>query len=117
VREVVQLFPSIAPFIHHQCGEVLHSIDRICDAELRVTATAITADCNEGGLRTQDRHEANGVSNVRAIRKRACLCGVVASSCLHSMIVRSQGQRRNGADALALSGREMQHVGRRRSRL
>ena len=80
------------------------------DTELRVIATLVTSHRQEGRLRTQDRHEANGVSNVRTVRKRACLCGVCRGEQLLTLNDRSlarQVNTSNGAKSFAFSGGEM----------
>ena len=89
-RQLVHVLPMVAASVNYQWSEVLHVLDGISDAQLGqrlllpIPPSAVTAHREEGRLRTQDRHEANGVSNVRTARKRACLVACVsASSCLH----------------------------------
>ena len=57
-------------------SEELHRADRIADAQHTSATACVTAHRDGGGLRTQDRHEADGVSIERPVRKRACLCGM-----------------------------------------
>jgi hypothetical protein len=78
-----------------------------------MAAACITAHHEQRGLRTEDRHEANGVSNERAARKRACLCGMRSSelllTCNHRLLT-GNAQRRNSSDALSLRSGEMQQL-------
>ena len=112
-REAVQLLPPIAALVDQQRREVLDRMVRIRHAELRVAATAISSDHNEGRLRTQDRHEANGVSDVRTVRKRACLCGMRLSELLltrdHRLFGRN-AERGYGANLVAHGRRKVNEI-------
>src|SRR5680860_909012 len=64
---VLQLQPAVSSFVHEQACEVLRRLRRVGisrgrngvgNAEHAAAASSVTADCDEGGLRTQDRHEA-----------------------------------------------------------
>jgi hypothetical protein len=70
--EFVQLTPMIAALINEQACECLHSIYRVSDAQLGVAPTTITSDCDEGRLFTENRYEANGVSDT-VMDKSKCL--------------------------------------------
>lgn len=73
---ILQLQPTVAALVDQQRSKVLPPCSRVCDAQHASAASGVTADCYEGGLRIQDRHVSERVSNVGTARKRACLCGM-----------------------------------------
>jgi hypothetical protein len=95
------------------------SWDGVRDAQYASAATGITTDGDEDRLCTQDGHEAERVSNVRASRKRACLCGVRVGeqllTCDHRLLGRDV-KAANGTDLLACGGRKVDEIRRRGSR-
>jgi len=93
---------------------------RVSDTQHASTAACITADCEKGRLFTQDRHEANGVSDVRSARKRACLCGMCCCelllTCDHRLLGRD-AQRRNASDLLSYARWQVNELSRRETLL
>jgi hypothetical protein len=137
IPEVVQLVPSITARVHHKCSEALDAAVPLLDlavrqlaiahwarpavrhAQLCVAATAIAADGKQRGLCTHSRHEANGVSEIRAVRKRACLCGVCRCELLLTVddcLLGRDVESRNGANLLADGSWKMNQVSGRGER-
>ena len=110
---VLQLQPAVTSFVHQQRSEVLRSLPRVVvsgsghgesDTQHAATTARITSDCDEGRLRTQDRHKADGVSDIRSARKCACLCGMRGGELLLTLahrLLTGNAQRGDAADLLA----------------
>src|SRR5680860_119363 len=62
LREIIVLVAALA---RQQTCEVLLASVLERDAQLQMPTSSVTSHCDEGGLRTQDRHEADGVSHER----------------------------------------------------
>src|SRR5688500_19008415 len=91
---VLQLLPAVSSLVHEHACEVLDegvsllelAIGQLAPplwpsyavrhSQLGMIVTFVTAHCDEGGLRTEDRHVSERISHVGTARERACLCGV-----------------------------------------
>jgi len=88
----------------------------IGDAQNAAAAACITADCEKGRLRTQDRHEAKGISEIRSAYELACLCGMCRCELLLTIdhrLLAWDVEGRDGADLLAHAGGKMNEISRR----
>ena len=111
-----EVFILVATIVDQQSCEMLLAVHLERNAELAMTAATVTTHGEEGRLRTQDRHVAERVSDVRAFRERACLCGVCGSVPLETHTHRSFGrqqERPNGASSCTLGGGEVNDLRRR----
>ena len=120
--EVVEVIVIVATLVHHQCGKALLITDRICDAQLAVSAALVTADCQKGRLRRQSRDEANGVSDVRAatVRELACtrpVCHCQLGLTLNHGPFRRDTESRYGAHRYAHRGRKVDEIRGRNERM
>ena len=119
---MVKVLVFVATLVHHQRGEVLLVTDRICDAQLAVSAALVTADCQKGRLRRQSRDEANGVSDVRAatVRELACtrpVCHCQLGLTLNHGLFRRDTKGRYSAHRYAHGGMKMDEIRGRNERM
>jgi hypothetical protein len=114
LRQRAEISVVILPSIHKKGSKLLCLLFiQIGDSQLRQPISRVPSHHQNRRLRTQDRHEANGVSDVRAVRKRACRCGMRGGEQLltrNDRLLAGDVQRRNGADALSLCGGEMKQL-------
>ena len=76
--QCIEIIVVILSSIHEQCCELLCLLlIQISDSHLRQPIARVSSHHKQWRLHTQNRHKANRVSNVRTIRKCACLCGML----------------------------------------
>jgi hypothetical protein len=110
----VEICVVVLSSIHEQRCKLLCLIRRqVSDTQLRQAVARVATHHQQRRLRTQDRHIANGVSNVRAVRKCACLCGMRRGEQLltcNDLLLAGDVQRGNSPDALAFCRRQVQQL-------
>lgn len=122
---VLQFQPTVASFIREKRSKVLCRFLRVGwsgrgsgvgDAENATAAACVTADCKKGRLRTQNRHKAKGIGEIRSTCECACLGGMCRCKLLLTVdhrLLAGDVKGRHRADLLSNGSREVDQFGRR----